>query len=71
MKWLRKLVLTETLEQRAPDTKMWFVCTKTGKDETGSGLDPDRPTTYDAALREAAKQKDVVYVLPRDNTRAL
>lgn len=73
MKWLEKLVLTKTLaddpEPFVPMDigKMWFVLEPGGKDETGSGLSWNRPTTYEAAFRECARQKDRIYVLPRDS----
>ena len=71
MKWLRGLVLTETLEQPPQFSRVWYVCYKTGKDETGSGLSIDRPTTFDAALREAAQSGEIVFTLPKEKPNAL
>jgi hypothetical protein len=48
----------------------WYVCHEKGKDETGSGLSVDRPTTYIAALREAAPSGDVIYII-RDKSNAI
>lgn len=79
MKWLEKLVLTTTLDpddtikHEADSDKdtikrwmgtTWFVASE-GIDETGSGLSWERPTTWDAAMREAAHTEDRIHIAKR------